>query len=216
MTHFGNLFIISAASGAGKTSLVKSIIKKVNNIELSISYTTRARRPHEQEGVDYFFINQETFLLMKNNGEFLESAKVFDNYYATSKLVVQNILASGKDVILEIDWQGANHIKQQINSWPIDVKGHKIPCVSIFILPPSLQSLSERLLARGQDKLDTIKKRLSAVKKETEHYINYDYLIINDDFDRATQDLAAIINAQRLTTDNQKIAYASLINSLLA
>jgi guanylate kinase len=191
MTHFGNLFIISAASGAGKTSLVKSIIKQVNNIELSISYTTRARRSHEQEGVDYFFINQETFLLMKNNGEFLESAKVFDNYYATSKLIVQN-------------------------SWPIDVKGHKIPCVSVFILPPSLQSLSERLLARGQDKLETIKKRLSAVKKETEHYVNYDYLIINDDFDRATQDLAAIINAQRLTTDNQKIVYASLINSLLA
>ena len=215
MTYFGSLFIISAASGAGKTSLVNSIVKKINNIELSISYTTRDKRPDEQNGVDYFFVNKETFLTMKHNGEFLESAQVFDNYYATSKSMVQQILASGKDIILEIDWQGAKQIKKEVINWSANTKGQSIHSLSIFILPPSLKILSDRLVARGQDKIEIIHKRLNAAQKETRHYVYYDYLVINDDFDHAIEDLAAIINAHRLTINRQKVVYSALINSLL-
>lgn len=213
MTYPGSLFIISAASGAGKTSLVQSIVKQIGNIELSVSYTTRNKRPNEKHGVDYFFVTKEIFLEMQTKGNFLESAQVFDNYYATSKNVVQSILADGKDVILEIDWQGAAQIRNQLSNLHINNK--PIQGISVFILPPSLKVLSDRLMARGQDSLEIIQKRLNTAQKETEHYIDYDYLIINDNFNHAIQDLIAIIKAQRLTVARQKVVHASLINSLL-
>jgi len=194
MTHTGTLFIISAASGVGKTSLIKSVIKKINNIELSISYTTRDKRP---------------------NGEFLESAQVFDNYYATSKKFVQDVLSSGKDIILEIDWQGAMQIKNQIANWKINNRSNPIQCINIFILPPSLKVLTERLVGRGQDKPEVIQKRVDAAQREIQHYINYDYIIINDNFNHAAEELTAIINVQRLTLVRQQVVHASLINSLL-
>ncbi len=215
MTHTGTLFIISAASGVGKTSLIKSVIKKINNIELSISYTTRDKRPNEQNGVDYFFVNKEFFLQMKDNGEFLESAQVFDNYYATSKKFVQDVLSSGKDIILEIDWQGAMQIKNQIANWKINNRSNPIQCINIFILPPSLKVLTERLVGRGQDKPEVIQKRVDAAQREIKHYINYDYIIINDNFNHAAEELTAIINVQRLTLVRQQVVHASLINSLL-
>lgn len=213
MAHSGSIFIISAPSGAGKTSLVQNAIKKIDNIELSISYTTRNQRYSEINNKDYFFINQETFLQMENNGEFLESAKVFDNYYATSKKIVQNILANGKDIILEIDWQGAAQVKQQLVN--LQINQLPIQCISIFILPPSVKELSDRLRSRGEDSLKVIQKRLNTAREEMKYYINYDYLVINDDFFHAIQDLITIIRAQRLVVARQKIVHASLINSLL-
>jgi guanylate kinase len=208
MTRIGTLFIISAPSGAGKTSLVQQITNKLSNIVRSISYTTRAKRSKEQDGLDYFFINEKIFLQMKNNKEFLENAEIFGNHYGTSKKFVVDLLNQGKDVILEIDYQGAKQIKSQL-----DVSFSA--CLSIFILPPSLQTLTKRLTSRGQDEPTVIQQRLNTAKTEMQHYINYDYLVINDNFDRAIQDLSTIINAQQLSIVKQKVVNASLINDLL-
>jgi guanylate kinase len=205
-TYTGTLFIISAASGSGKTSLVKALVNKINNLVLSISHTTRTKRAAEQDGIDYFFISKETFLEMQHNNQFLESAIVFNNYYGTSKQFVLDQLKLGRDIILEIDYQGALKIKDcfsQLN--------HK----SIFILPPSLQSLTERLNSRGQDDFLVIQQRINNAKIEIQHYLNYDYLIINDNFDKAIEDLSTIIYAERLTVNKQKDIHANLINSLL-
>ena len=215
-TSTSTLFIISAPSGVGKTSLVKKVISKINNIGLSISYTTRTKRSKEQDGIDYFFINKENFLQMQHNKEFLESAEVFGNYYGTSNKFVFSLLNQGKDVMLEIDHQGAEQIKNQLE---VSIKTNnlqaQINCLSIFILPPSLQALTKRLTSRGQDDPIVIQQRLSAAKSEIQYYINYDYLVINDNFDKAVEDLVTIINAQRLTIAKQQTVYASLINSLL-
>ena len=207
MKQTGTLFIISAPSGAGKTSLVQEITNKISNIVGSISYTTRAKRPKEQDEVDYFFINKENFLQMKNNKEFLENAEIFGNYYGTSKKFVTDLLHQGKDVILKIDYQGAQQIERQLET--------KITCLRIFILPPSLQTLTKRLTSRGQDEPKVIQQRLKTAKTEMQHHINYDYLVINDNFDKAVQDLSTIIEAQRLTVVKQKAVHASLINNLL-
>ena len=215
-TSTSTLFIISAPSGVGKTSLVKKVISKINNIGLSVSYTTRAKRSREQDGIDYFFIDKESFLQMQHNKEFLESAEVFGNYYGTSNKFVFSLLNQGKDVMLEIDHQGAEQIKNQLKvSFKTNNLQARINCLSIFILPPSLQALTKRLTSRGQDDPIVIQQRLSAAKSEIQHYINYDYLVINDNFDKAVEDLVTIINAQRLTIVKQQMVYASLINSLL-
>lgn len=206
--HQGTLFIISAASGVGKTSLVKIIINKLDNIMLSTSHTTRIKRPKEQDGVDYFFVSTEQFLNMENTKEFLETTKIFDNYYGTSKKFVLNTLKQGIDIILEIDYQGTKQIKQQFDKSDVN-------CLSIFILPPSLKILSDRLKKRNQDDFNVIQKRLNNAKKEMLNYSHYDYLIINDDFNKAVQDISNIIYAERLTVSKQQCVHAQLLNNLL-
>ena len=178
----GTLFIISAPSGAGKTSLVAEILKLVGNIKASVSHTTRACRPGEQDGVNYHFIDQPLFKNMVENNAFLEHAEVFGNYYGTSEQWVRDTLAMGTDVILEIDWQGAAQTRRQF-------LGSK----SIFILPPSIQALEARLNKRGQDDSSVISQRVAAAKDEMSHYGEADYVMVNDDFQVALAQLKALI-----------------------
>jgi len=182
----GTLFIISAPSGAGKTSLVAEILARMDNIQASISHTTRACRPGETDGINYHFVSQQHFLAMIGDNAFLEHAQVFGNFYGTSEQWVRETLAQGGDVILEIDWQGAAQVRQKFPD-----------SQSIFILPPSKQALRERLNGRGQDDAEVIDQRVAAAKEEMNHYVEADYLVINDDFDTARQQLESIIKAQR-------------------
>lgn len=186
----GQLFIISAPSGAGKTSLVKALLGLLPELEASVSYTTRPRRPSEQTGVDYNYVSIEHFQSMVKDGGFLEYAEVFGNYYGTSTKLVEQQLLTGTDVILEIDWQGAQQVRQLVPN-----------CVSIFILPPSKEVLEKRLKGRGQDADDVIARRMQAAVAEMSHYVEFDYLVVNDDFDRALKDLSSLIQSQRLKTD---------------
>jgi guanylate kinase len=182
----GTLFIISAPSGAGKTSLVTQLLSELDNIQVSISHTTRASRPGEQDGVNYHFVSQKEFDAMIGEQQFLEYAEVFGNSYGTSEDWVRSTLNQGIDIILEIDWQGAQQVREKFSG-----------NVSIFILPPSKQALVERLQGRAQDEAQVIEKRIAAATEEMSHYAEADYLIINDDFDEALQQLKAIISAQR-------------------
>ena len=182
----GTLFIISAPSGAGKTSLVAQILARMDNIQASISHTTRAARSGETDTVNYHFVSQQTFQSMVADSAFLEHAEVFGNFYGTSRQWVQETLNAGTDVILEIDWQGAEQVRQQFAQ-----------SKSIFILPPSKQALRERLNGRGQDDIEVINKRIAAATEEMSHYVEADYLVINDDFDLALEQLKGIISAQR-------------------
>jgi len=200
----GKLFIITAASGAGKTSLVKALISEYSNIKVSISYTTRQPRSGEKNGSDYFFINEAEFKKMDDNDEFLETAKCHGSFYGTSRNFVQEVRDAGKDIIFEIDWQGAKSIKAIFPE-----------AISIFILPPSLKKLEERLIARGQDSEDTIKARLSAAKSEMSHVNQFDYVTINDNFDDALKELQSIIMAEKLNTKYQKNNYQKLIDQLI-
>ena len=200
----GNLFIISAASGAGKTSLVKEILAKHNDIAISISHTTRLPRSAEMEGKDYFFVTEKRFKEMQAEEAFLESAECHDSFYGTSKSSVNHIRKAGKDIILEIDWQGAMSIKAIFPE-----------AVSIFILPPSIEKLEQRLRSRGQDSEETIIKRLSAARSEMSHIEKFDYVTINDDFEDALRQLEAIILAERLTTKNQMQKHYQLIHQLM-
>jgi guanylate kinase len=197
------LFIISAPSGAGKTSLVAEILKRVANIKASVSHTTRACRPGEQDGVNYFFVSKNQFQEMIKNADFLEHAEVFGNYYGTSQRWVRDSLADGTDVILEIDWQGAEQTRQQFPS-----------SKSIFILPPSIQALEVRLNNRGQDDSIVINQRVAAAKDEMSHYAEADYVMVNDDFKLAIDHLEKIILGQ--LSHNSAIVDASLINNLLS
>lgn len=219
MKHLGNLFIISAASGAGKTSLVRDLIKNFSNLVPSVSYTTRLKRPKERDGIDYFFINKYQFKAMTDRNEFIETSIVFDNCYGTNRNCVENLLANGRDVILEIDWQGARKVKQYFNKLNelnnIKENNQIIEYISIFILPPSLQALSKRLRARGQDKLSVIEKRLNAAQQEIRHYVDYDYIVINDSFNQAIRDLEIIISCQKLKRSQQEVLHAGLIKNLL-
>ncbi len=199
----GTLFIISAPSGAGKTSLVAEILKRVANIKASVSHTTRACRPGEQDGVNYFFVSKNQFQEMIKNADFLEHAEVFGNYYGTSQRWVRDSLADGTDVILEIDWQGAEQTRQQFPS-----------SKSIFILPPSIQALEVRLNNRGQDDSIVINQRVAAAKDEMSHYAEADYVMVNDDFKLAIDHLEKIILGQ--LSHNSAIVDASLINNLLS
>ena len=199
----GNLFIISAASGAGKTSLVKKLLTLINDLTLSISHTTRNPRPSEIDGKDYFFVTNEIFAKMIKEDKFLETAKCHGSFYGTSRNFVQEVRDAGKDIIFEIDWQGAKSIKAIFPD-----------AISIFILPPSLKKLEERLIARGQDSEDTIKARLSAAKSEMSHVNQFDYVTINDNFDDALKELQSIIMAEKLNTKHQKNNYQKLIDQL--
>jgi guanylate kinase len=199
----GTLFIISAPSGAGKTSLVGEILSRSDNIQASVSHTTRERRSGEEDGVNYHFVTQSEFLKMVDDGSFLEHAEVFGNHYGTSESWVRMTLELGIDVILEIDWQGAEQARKHFPS-----------SQSIFILPPSKQALQERLTLRGQDNKEVIDRRIAAATQEMSHYIDADYLIINDDFETARTQLESIITAQRCrlsATDHR-----DLLNNLLA
>jgi len=186
----GTLFIISAPSGAGKTSLVSEILERITNIKASISHTTRKCRPGEKDGINYHFVDEPTFADMVKKNAFLEYAEVFGNHYGTSQEWVQLALEEGIDVILEIDWQGAEQVRQ-----------HFPKSISIFILPPSTQALEDRLNDRGQDNADVIQNRIAAAKEEMSHYADADYLVVNDDFDLARHQLEAIIIARRCHLD---------------
>jgi len=201
----GSLFIVAAPSGAGKTSLVKALVKQDSNIKLSVSHTTRPARPGEVDGQDYWFVSQQQFAQMRDQGAFLESATVFDNSYGTSAQTIEQQLKQGFDVILEIDWQGAEQVR----------KNHT-DSVSIFILPPSKATLEQRLRGRGQDDETIIARRMRDAENEMSHYIEFDYLIVNDDFDVALAELSAVISARRHCLDIQKHNLANLLVELLA
>ncbi len=201
----GVLYVISAPSGAGKTSLVKALVKSTVGFATSISYTTRAKREGEHEGVDYHFKSAAEFVSMLEHSAFLEHASVFGNYYGTSKSQIESYLSQGLDVILEIDWQGAVQVRKQVSS-----------CVSIFVLPPSRQCLQERLEHRGQDDANIIAGRMSQAVDEMSHYAEFDYLVVNDEFDVALLQLQAIVNSQRLILPRQAQQLRYLIEELLS
>lgn len=200
----GTLFIISAPSGAGKTSLVRAVVQQVTELMISISHTTRPPRPGEQAGVHYHFVSITEFKAMLAAGLFLEHAQVFENYYGTSRLWVDEQLHRGQDVILEIDWQGAQQVRMRYPS-----------AVSIFIMPPSQAILAQRLWTRAQDSEEVIARRLQAAVSEMRHYTEFDFLLINDVFAVALQQLQAIINSQRLRVARQTEQQASLLAELL-
>jgi guanylate kinase len=201
----GTLYIISAASGAGKTTLVNAVLQQVADLEVSVSHTTRAPREGEVDGENYHFVEKETFAAMVEGGEFFEYATVFGNMYGTSRQHIQEQLQNGKDVILEIDWQGARQIRQLIPD-----------CKSIFIVPPSTAALRERLTSRGQDDEAIIDGRMREAISEMSHYVEFDYLIINDDFAEARENLAAIIMGNRMLHEHQQQKHAELLAQLLA
>ncbi len=205
VSHRGSLFIVSAPSGAGKTSLVAALVAQMPNVCISVSHTTRAMRPGEEEGVNYHFTDRESFLRLVADGRFLEHAEVFGNLYGTSADWVEQKLAEGLDVILEIDWQGAVQVR------------HLVPeATSIFILPPSLPELEKRLRGRGQDDDAVIAHRLSGAQEEMAHYAEFDYLVVNDTFDHALGDLKAILHASRLSQARQQETLAEAIGELLS
>jgi guanylate kinase len=199
----GNLFIISAPSGAGKTSLVQSLLKHDPHIELSVSHTTRDPRSGEQNGKDYHFVSRETFLEMAKHGEFLESAEVYGNLYGTSQNRIRQEIARGRDILLEIDWQGAAQVRRLFPD-----------CVSIFILPPSLAALEQRLKGRGKDSDAVIAKRMAAVSVDVSHVAEFNYVIINNDLNDALQELAAVVLSARLRSNQQLSRHQDLINQL--
>lgn len=202
----GTLYTIAAPSGAGKTSLVNALLNDGDkHLCVSISHTTRPKRPAETDGVNYHFVDRQRFLNMRNNGDFLESAEVFGNLYGTSRAWVQDQLNRGLDVILEIDWQGAEQVRRQIQ-----------PTKSIFILPPSLATLRDRLTSRGQDNVDVIEHRMQLARNEISHYGEADYLVINDQFDAALDDLRAIVRAARLEREQQLRNNDALLQELLS
>lgn len=201
----GTLFIISAPSGAGKTSLVKALLQRIDRVEVSISHTTRQPRPGERDGSDYHFIDKPAFEVLVKAGEFLEYAQVFDNYYGTSRGGVLERLDAGVDVILEIDWQGARQVRQAVSG-----------VVNVFVLPPSLEALRERLTARGQDSDAIIDRRMLDAVTEMSHYHEYDYLIFNDEFEHAVTELQSLFVALRLRREGQQQRCAGILAGLLA
>ncbi|EGG93110.1 Guanylate kinase [gamma proteobacterium IMCC1989] len=201
----GTLFTVSAPSGAGKTSLVKALLLRDEQIQVSVSHTTRAMRPGEEDGKDYCFVSHEVFENMISDGTFLEHAKVFENAYGTSKTWVNAALERGVDVILEIDWQGAQQVRELIPETE-----------SVFILPPSLPALRERLTGRGQDDEAVIERRMQAAINEMSHFKESQWLIVNDVFDIALEQLHNIIRTQRLQTSKQQANYQVLLQDLLS
>jgi guanylate kinase len=183
----GNVLIVTAPSGAGKTSLVRALLEQDRRVNLSVSYTTRAPRAGEKEGRDYHFVSVNHFMGMLEAGEFLESAEVYGNYYGTSEHWIRAQIAQGEDVLLEIDWQGAQQVRRLFPS-----------AIGIFILPPSLMVLAQRLRERGQDDASTVARRMAAAREDVSHALEFDYVIINDDFNMALADLQAVVRAERL------------------
>jgi guanylate kinase len=204
MTRTGTLYTVSAPSGAGKTSLVNALLARHPDLRVSVSHTTRAMRPGEVDGVNYHFVSEATFLAMLERAEFLEHARVFGNLYGTSQIWVEEQLQAGTDVILEIDWQGAQQVK------------HLLPDTrAIFILPPSRETLEQRLNARGQDDPAVIQARMAEAVEEMSHYVESDFLVVNRDFDTALAELEAIITSQRLRTSRQREVQVELLRELL-
>lgn len=201
-TSKGTLLVISAPSGAGKTSLVKALIDSMTSIQVSVSHTTRQCRPGEVDGINYHFVSKEAFIEQMEAGRFLESAQVFDYFYGTSQDWVEETLAKGIDVILEIDWQGAQQIRRLME------------CQFIYILPPSLMILKQRLTGRGTDSQEVIDKRMAKAQDEMSHFAESDYLVVNDDFQQALIELKAIVIAQRCKTLVQIERHAKLLQDL--
>ena len=200
----GCLFVLAAPSGGGKTSLVRALLEREPGMRLSISYTTRPPRPGEQDGVDYRFVDEAKFNALQSAGEFLEHAYVHGNWYATSATWLRHEIEAGHDVLLEIDWQGARQVRRLIPE-----------AVHVFILPPSLASLKERLEKRGQDSPEVIARRIEAAREEMRHCGDFDYVIMNQDFARAVDDLSVIVRAARLAAPRQQVRHVALIAQLL-
>ncbi len=200
----GLLFVVSAASGTGKTSLVKALLERVNNLHVSVSHTTRGQRPGELDGVHYHFSTKEDFLASVQDGGFIEYAEVFGNYYGTAQRTVKEQLAKGHDVLLEIDWQGAEQVRKLFPE-----------SKQIFILPPSQFDLRQRLSNRGTDSVEVIEHRLSCAVEDMQQYVNFDFVIINDDFNKALHDLEAVIIANRLALKQQAERHQDLIQKLI-
>lgn len=200
----GMLYIISAPSGGGKTSLVRALLTREENLLISVSHTTRSPRPGEVDGVNYHFVSKQDFEQLQQSNVFLESAVVFGHHYGTSRDWVNAQIQLGHDVILEIDWQGAQQIKQCFEN-----------CLSIFILPPSLAALRQRLCERAQDSESVIEKRMQQAQSEISHYHEFDYLLINDKFENAVNDLVAIVHSQRLQRQRQQERHQDLLAKLL-
>lgn len=205
MNDLGTLYVISAPSGAGKTSLVKALLDKDEQVCVSVSHTTRDMRPDEINGKDYNFVPMDLFNNMIEQGQFLEFAEVFTNKYGTSQLWVEEQLQQGMDVILEIDWQGAQQIRQQMPD-----------CISLFILPPSTEELRKRLTGRGTDTDEVINHRMSESMSEISHYPEFQYLVFNDNFDTALNDLQAVFSARRLELSRQQLKQAQILVELLS
>lgn len=199
----GKLYIISAPSGAGKTSLIKQIVVEMTQIAVSISHTTRKMRADEQYGKDYFFVSVADFQQMADRHDFLENAQVFDNFYGTARQAVENTLNAGTDVILEIDWQGAQQIRTTLTD-----------SISIFILPPSIATLQQRLKKRGQDSQATIKRRMDDAIDDIAHCREFDYIVVNNDFKEALLDLKSIIISQRLVKNQQLKTLHAWLNTI--
>jgi guanylate kinase len=201
----GSLFVVTAPSGAGKTSLVRSLLERTPGLQISISHTTRNPRDGEKDGEDYYFVDESRFHAMAENSEFLEYARVFGNYYGTSEAWIKDRLKQDIDILLEIDWQGAAQVRRLMPD-----------AVGIFILPPSREALDERLRKRGKDSEETILQRLAQARDEISHYGEADYLIFNDDFETALEELRAVIISQRVQTAVQSSRHADTIRLLLS
>ncbi|HDS1736445.1 MULTISPECIES: guanylate kinase [Pseudomonas] len=200
----GTLYIVSAPSGAGKTSLVTALTQADEHIRVSVSHTTRAMRPGEEHGVNYHFVAHEDFKALIEKGDFLEHAEVFGNYYGTSRSALQQTLDQGIDLILEIDWQGAQQVRELMPE-----------ALSIFILPPSQEDLRHRLTGRGQDSEAIIEGRMKEAVSEMEHFAEYDYVIVNDDFATALDDIKAVFRANRLLLAKQQQRHGALLKQLV-
>ena len=200
----GVLFVVSAPSGAGKTSLLRALIPTDPRLQLSVSHTTRGARPGEQDGTHYHFVDRARFEAMVAAGEFVEHARVFDNLYGTAERSVRDVLGANLDVVLEIDWQGARQVRARFPE-----------AVSVFIVPPSVEALRERLSGRGQDSAEIIDRRMRDARSELSHFGEYDYLVVNDDFDEALADLRAIVGAERLRLARQQARLGAALEAML-
>ncbi len=201
----GSLFIISAPSGAGKTSLVKALLERFDDLSVSVSHTTRSARDGEVDGKDYHFVDEDRFRDMIDNNQFLEYARVFNNYYGTSRQHIEEDLKKGKNIILEIDWQGARQIKSLMRS-----------SVGIFVLPPGYDVLHERLTSRHTDDDDTVEYRMQQAREEISHYKEYEYVVVNDNFNLAVDELAAIITSTNLGSCRQSAFYDDFVAQIMA
>jgi guanylate kinase len=204
MAEQGILFIVSAPSGAGKTSLLRELVPADPRLVMSVSHATRPMRPGETDGVHYHFVSVERFLELAGQGAFLEHARVFDNYYGTAEAAVREQLEAGLDVVLEIDWQGARQVRRRFPG-----------AVSVFIVPPSIEALRERLAGRGQDAAEVVERRMADARSELSHYPEYDYLVVNDDFATALADLRALVVAERLREPRQSARHAAALTAML-
>jgi guanylate kinase len=204
MSESGILFIVSAPSGAGKTSLLRQLVPADARLLMSVSHATRAMRPGEEDGVHYHFVTAERFEQLVEEGAFLEHARVFDNYYGTSEMAVREQLAQGLDVVLEIDWQGARQVRRRFPE-----------AVSVFVAPPSIEDLRERLSGRGQDSVEIVDRRMADARSELSHYPEYEYLVVNDEFDTALAELRAIVTAERLREPRQAARFRAALAAML-